>query len=217
MSLGRSGQYASLCCLNGVHGKKGCTARGFKAVRIVEEAILEHIRRVLFTPDFLNRLVEAANRHLAAEATRPREDVEARKSEIRETKRRLERLGSILAREGEAGLNTLVQKVRGDERRLDELRAALAEVEARDAPPLPPMSEAVVNALLDDLRPLLARDIPATATILRELTGPVFVDQVQERGKPRRFGWRGSSSTQPRPSSPCLPRGIVQRGALWST
>jgi site-specific DNA recombinase len=40
MGYGHSGKYPALTCLNGKFGKKGCTFKGYKSVRIIEKAIL---------------------------------------------------------------------------------------------------------------------------------------------------------------------------------
>lgn len=44
MILGRSvGKYQSFCCHNALHGIKGCTNRGYKSARIIDEAVLDAV------------------------------------------------------------------------------------------------------------------------------------------------------------------------------
>ncbi|MBM3954766.1 MAG: recombinase family protein [Planctomycetes bacterium] len=72
MSLGRAaGKYRSLVCLNSIHGSKGCTNRGYKSERIINEAVLGRVMAVLFTDDFLDRLTEEVNGELSRAIRRP--------------------------------------------------------------------------------------------------------------------------------------------------
>ncbi|MFM7033783.1 MAG: recombinase family protein [Planctomycetia bacterium] len=54
MILGRSlGKYQSFCCFNALHGIHGCTNRGYKSARIIDEAVLGTVMATLFTDDFI--------------------------------------------------------------------------------------------------------------------------------------------------------------------
>ena len=94
--LGRSGKYASFCCINGRDRKHGCTFKGYKSVSIVENAILSHLESELLTDDRLEALVTRANEFLSQEATKPKRDVKPIKAEIRKTKSKMERLADAI-------------------------------------------------------------------------------------------------------------------------
>jgi DNA invertase Pin-like site-specific DNA recombinase len=183
--LGRSGKYASFCCLRGINGKGGCTFKGYKSCRIVDEAILGELHRRVLTEEFLGRVLEEANRFLAEEASRPREDLGPLEAEIRSTRSRRDRLVRLLDEEGDADLGAVVEQVRRHERRLAELNRRLAEMKAKNAPAPPPITSADLEAMLSDLRGLLEQDVAAAAPLLLDLTGPIVIDQVVEPGRKR--------------------------------
>ncbi len=185
LMLGRSGKYASFCCLNGIHGKRGCTFKGYKALRIVEGAILGELRRRIMTPEFLGAVLEEANRFLAAGSARPLEDGGPLEAEIRSTKAKRDRLVKLLDEEGDQDLRAVADRIREHERRLKELRARLGELKARNSPTPGPMAVTDLETILSDLGGLLGRDLAAAAPVLRSLTGPIVVEQVVEAGKKR--------------------------------
>jgi site-specific DNA recombinase len=179
--LGRAGRYASFCCLNGKDGKKGCRLRTYKSVRIVEEALLGHLKEAVLTPDFVREVLAGANAFLAQEAKRPREDTKPVRSEIKDVTAKRDRLVTAIELGGD--VDAIVRKFRAHENRLEQLRERLRQMESRNqAPPLP-MRAVDVEALLADLRGLLNRDVAEAAAVLRELTGPVVVTQVKEEGQ----------------------------------
>ena len=72
MILGRSlGKYQSFCCFNALHGIHGCTNRGYKSARIIDEAVLGTVMATLFTDDFLADLTADVNKRLAWIARQP--------------------------------------------------------------------------------------------------------------------------------------------------
>ncbi len=181
--LGRSGKYASFCCLNGRDGKKGCKLRSYKSVRIIDNAILGHLCKHVFTQESLQTLLAAANRFLVEEAQRPREDTTPLRDQIKALEGKVERLTETIEDCGRAGLDRLVKRLRRHEKQLRALRRKLKQIEARDAAPPPPITEVDLEAILSDLRGLLSADVEAVAPVLKELTGDIMVTQVREKGK----------------------------------
>jgi len=54
MILGRSlGKYHIFCCFNALHEIHGCTNRGYKSARIIDEAVLRTVMATLFTDAFI--------------------------------------------------------------------------------------------------------------------------------------------------------------------
>jgi len=66
MILGRSvGKYQSFFCFNANNGIYGCTNRGYKSARIIDEAVLGTVMATLFTDRFLADLTADVNKRLA--------------------------------------------------------------------------------------------------------------------------------------------------------
>jgi len=64
--LGRSvGKYQSFFCFNASNGIKGCTNRGYKSARIIDEAVLGVVMATLFTDGFIADLTAEVNKRLA--------------------------------------------------------------------------------------------------------------------------------------------------------
>ena len=185
LAFGRSGTYPSFCCLQGSRGQQGCSLTTYKSVRIVDDVILGHLSRAIFTSEYLDRVVEAANRHLKDAAARPRQDTGPLEAEIRSTVSKRDRLVKILENGDETGLDDLVESLRRHEKTLKELRGRLAEVKAQDQTPPPPLTATAVAAMLTDLHGLLKEDVAVAAPLFRELTGPVVVEQTQQEGGKR--------------------------------
>jgi hypothetical protein len=72
MILGHSDdKYQSLFCFNAGNGIKGCTNRGYKSARIIDEVVLRTVMATLFTDDFITDLTADVNKRLAELARRP--------------------------------------------------------------------------------------------------------------------------------------------------
>ncbi|MEI6239522.1 MAG: recombinase family protein [Planctomycetia bacterium] len=66
MILGRSvGKYQSFFCFNASSGIKGCTNKGSKSARIIDEAVLGVVMATLFTDGFIADLTAEVNKRLA--------------------------------------------------------------------------------------------------------------------------------------------------------
>jgi putative heme-binding domain-containing protein len=178
--LGRSGKYASFCCINGRDRKHGCTFKGYKSVSIVENAILSHLESELLTDDRLEALVTRANEFLSQEATKPKRDVKPIKAEIRKTKSKMERLADAIE-DGKTDVPSIVRRLEEHGEGIKRLKAQLRDVEVQnDVPPL--IDADVVKNHLQDLRGLLRQDVAQAAPIIRQLTGPIVVHQVKTKG-----------------------------------
>ena len=179
--LGRSGKYASFCCLNGSGEKNECKLRTYKTVSIVEKAIVNHLKSVVFTPEFVTDLVDKANAHLRSEASRPKGNAGSIRAEIKSLERKQGRLVEVCAAGG-GEVSALVAKLKECDGQLTELRGRLREVEGPTELP-PPVTVTDIERLVADLHALLEEDTATVAPILRELTGPVTVTQEKQEGK----------------------------------
>ena len=92
MWLGRSGKYASSPVLNGSAEKNGCKLRTYKTVRIVEEAVVNHLKVAVFTPEFVADLVDKANAPLAGRRQAAEGDRRRIKAEIKGLEKKRDRL-----------------------------------------------------------------------------------------------------------------------------
>lgn len=174
MWLGRSGKYASFCCLNGAHHKHDCKLRTYKSVRILDTALLNHLRDHFFTEDYLRHLLTEANRFLVEEAKRPKEETRPLVAEIKKLKTKRDRLMKILEGDTDGDLDAIVDQVRRLERKLKERRQLLKDMENRNVDPPPPFKLEEVESMVQDLRRLLAQDVAVAAPILKELMGPII-------------------------------------------
>ncbi len=181
MSLGRSGTYASFTCLNALHGKHGCTFKGYKAVGILERTITAAIENQIFTSDVLDRLTVQSNHFLQQHSNKPMIDTSKIKGRIKEICNRRDHLYR-LGEQGQSlkGLGSRIEKL---ESRLERLRAKLRGMEQTNTPAPGPITRSEVEANVGQLRELLAQDVAAAAPLLRQLTGPIRIEQVSEKGK----------------------------------
>lgn len=183
LCLGRAGKYASLCCLNGRDGKRGCSLASYKSLRIVEESILSHLREHIFTHEFVDRMLEAANDYLIESAKRPQEDLNPIKAEINRVKAKRDRLAKTLEDVGDEGLDVIVKRLRELEKELKQLRLRLKEMKAQNLVSPPPMAGVDMERLLRGLRELLKAEVATAAPILKQLTGEIVIEQTREEGK----------------------------------
>lgn len=186
MILGRSGTFASFVCHNGIHGKHGCTARGYKSVKHVEDSVLREVVSRLADSKMADQITEQANRFLIEYADQPRPDLKPLRSEI---KSMLHRQRKILAltENGKSKIGVVRKRLKTIEKRLQSLRRQLNAAETASVEPPTPITREAVVGNLGRLRELLDQDVGAAAPILLELTGPVRITQLRETG---RRGWR---------------------------
>jgi DNA invertase Pin-like site-specific DNA recombinase len=176
--LGRSGKYPSYHCPNGVNGSHGCTMRSYKAVRIVEDAVLSHIRDQVLCTEFLDKVLTETNEQRAAYARKPPVDPAPLRAKIKKAEKTAERLSSIIEEHGDEDLGSLVERLKRHEAELKELRAQLREAETRKAKPVRRLTLEEFEPLMEDLRDLLNDDVAKAAPILRSLTGPILVTEA---------------------------------------
>jgi site-specific DNA recombinase len=184
--LGRAGKYASFCCLNGKDGKHGCSLRTYKAVGIVEDAILEFLWATLSSPEFVRKVVEEANAFLAKEAKLPRADSKAIERAVRRLDESITNLVTNLEGPNGHESKAIEDRIRENEAKRDELKEKLRIARLANQEPPAPLTQEAVEDMLRDLRGVLSRDVPEAAAILRELTGPIVV--TQEAKVPGRRG-----------------------------
>jgi DNA invertase Pin-like site-specific DNA recombinase len=189
MILGRSlGKYQSFCCFNALHGIHGCTNRGYKSARIVDEAVLRTVMATLFTDDFLADLTADVNKRLAWIARQPIPSTKKLEQEIANEDRQLKRLTDRLAKLDDTHLDAVLAKAEEMGRQLAAKRERLKELQrASRRPNVKSVKEKDVVAALGKLRDLLQGDVGVAAQVLKALVGDVILElrQVEGQKKPQ--------------------------------
>jgi hypothetical protein len=142
----------------------------------------------LLTPERCQALIVAANRYVVEQAGRCGDGSEAKglESEIRRVVTLRNRLIALAEGADSTDLGSVRDRIGQHERKLKELRGRLSDSNTRAA--VPPQAIKRINAaeaakLAADLRELLNQDVKAVAPLLKQLTGPIAIEQIQEPGK----------------------------------
>jgi DNA invertase Pin-like site-specific DNA recombinase len=185
MILGRSlGRYQSFCCHNALHGIHGCTNRGYKSARIIDEAVLGAVKAALFTDGFITDLTAEVNARLAELARRPIPSTTKLEQEIAAADRQLKRLTDRLDKTDVTHLEVVIAKAEEMGRQLAEKRDRLKELQrAGRRPRVKSVREADVVAALTHLRELLHGDVAVASQILKALVGEVVIEARMSEGK----------------------------------
>lgn len=102
----RSGKHAAAGCFDARDGLNGCTMTTFKALKIVEEAVLGWLRQNVLTEAAVDELLRRTNAERQKEASKPRQDEAPLKAEIARLTKELERTVDLLTRETEEQHNS---------------------------------------------------------------------------------------------------------------
>ncbi|MFM8734785.1 MAG: recombinase family protein [Pirellulales bacterium] len=187
MILGRScDKYQSFFCFNALHGIEGCTNRGYKSARIIDEAVLGKVMATLFTADFITDLTAEVNTRLAELARQPIPSTKKLEQEIAAADRQLKRLMDRLDKADGTLLDAVIVKAEEMGRELAAKRERLKELQrAARRPGVRSVREQDVVAALGGLRDLLQGDVAAAAQVLKALVGDVVIKAQKVEGKKR--------------------------------
>jgi hypothetical protein len=187
MILGRSvGKYQSFFCFNANNGIRGCTNKGYKSARIIDEAVLGPVMAHLFTDDFITDLTAEVNGRLAWIARQPIPSTKKLEQEIANEDRQLKRLTDRLDKVDVTHLDVLVTKAEEMGRQLAAKRERLKQLQrAGRRPRVKSVRETDVRAALGNLRELLQADVGIAAQVLKALVGDVVVEARKVEGKAR--------------------------------
>lgn len=185
MILGRSvGKYQSFCCHNALHGIKGCTNRGYRSTRIIDEAVLGVVMATLFTDGFIADLTAEVNKRLAWIAQQPIPSTKKLEQEIANEDRQLKRLTDRLAKLDDTHLDAVLAKAEEMGRQLAAKRERLKELQrAGRRPNVKSIKEKDIVAALGQLRDLLQSDVGVAAQVLKALVGDVVLEKRQVEGQ----------------------------------
>jgi DNA invertase Pin-like site-specific DNA recombinase/transcription initiation factor TFIIIB Brf1 subunit/transcription initiation factor TFIIB len=185
MIHGRSvGKYQSFFCFNANSGIHGCTNRGYKSARIIDEAVLGTVVATLFTDDFLADLTADVNKRLAWIARQPIPSTKKLEQEIANEDRQLKRVSDRLAKLDNTHLDAVLAKAEEMGRQLAAKRVQLKELRrAGRRPNVKSVKEKDVVAALTQLRDLLQGDVVIAAQVLKALVGDVILETRQAEGQ----------------------------------
>jgi len=189
MVLGRSsGRYQSFFCFNAANGMKGCTNRGYKSARIIDEAVLSAIMATLFTDGFITDLTADVNARLSKLARQPIPSTRKLEQEIANEDRQLKRLMDRLEKVDGTHLDAVITKAEDMGRQLAAKRERLKELQrAGRRPQVKSVREPDVVAELGRMRELLQGEVGVAAQVLKALVGDVVIEirQVEGQEKPQ--------------------------------
>jgi hypothetical protein len=181
-------KHQSFFCFNANNGIHGCTNRGYKSARIIDEAVLGTVMATLFTDDFLADLTADVNKRLAWIARQPIPFIKKLEQEIANKDRQLKRLTDRLAKLDDTHLDAVLAKAEEMGRQLAAKRAQLKELQrAGRRPNVKSVKEKDVVAALGKLRDLLQGEAGVAAQVLKALVGDVILEtrQVEGQAKPQ--------------------------------
>ncbi|MEX1076697.1 MAG: recombinase family protein [Pirellulales bacterium] len=184
MILGRSvGKYQSFFCFNATNGIRGCTNKGYKSARIIDEAVLGTVMATLFTDGFITDLTAEVNKRLAWIARHPIPSTKKLEQEIANEDRQLKRLTDRLAKLDDTHLDAVLAKAEEMGRQLAAKREQLKELQrAGRRPSVKSVKEKDVVASLGKLRDLLQGDVGVAAQVLKALVGDVIIQKQHVNG-----------------------------------
>jgi site-specific DNA recombinase len=181
--LGHSGKNPSFCCRNGRNHSHDCKFRGYKMVSIVETTVLECIQERIVDADFLHRLVASANAYVKENACLPKEYPSPLQHRLKVLKRLRKRLADIIEDPRRKRVDALVDRLEVCEEQISEVRKRLKDVQLQNEPLPQELTLADVSSEMSGLRNLLNADKATAARVLRELTGPIVVEQIPNKGR----------------------------------
>ena len=184
MILGRSvGKYQSFFCFNASSGIKGCTNRGYKSARIIDEEVLRAVMATLFTDGFIADLTADVNKRLAWIARQPIPSTRKLEREIANEDRQLKRLTERLAKLDDTHLDAVLTRAEEMGRQLAAKREQLKELQrAGRRPNVRSVKEKDVVAALGKLRDLLQGDVGVAAQVRKALVGDVVIQKQHVDG-----------------------------------
>jgi DNA invertase Pin-like site-specific DNA recombinase len=189
MILGRSsGKYQSFFCFNASSGVKGCTNRGYKKARIIDDAVLGAVMAALFTDGFIADLTADVNTRLAQLARQPIPSTKKLEQEIANEDRQLKRLTDRLEKVDGTHLDAVIAKAEEMGQQLAAKRERLKSLQrAARRPSVKRVKEQDIVAALTQLRDLLLGDVGVAAQLLKALVGDVVIEsrEVEGQAKPQ--------------------------------
>ncbi|MEX1015309.1 MAG: recombinase family protein [Phycisphaeraceae bacterium] len=185
LRLRRGGKTYSMFCRNGLDKRPSCELRSSKSSSVFEPALLNFVKSKIFTTENLERLVVEANRYIAAEAERPRLDVEPLRATLDQIRRKRDRLVDALAESLDPNLDAIRDRIGKLETEMKELTSRIRAAEQEDQDQLTPLCRDKVIAMLDDLRSVLYGDVAVANSALQKLLGAVPITQKVVPGAKR--------------------------------
>jgi len=136
-------------------GASACSAKLLNQVA-AEDAVIEELSLEVLTPEHLRELVELVNVELAANSRIAQDEISAVKGQLREARKKLDRLYEILE-SGKLDLEVLAPRLRQWKGRVDELTARREELQGQaTGNVIRLVNEETIRAYVQGLRRLLS-------------------------------------------------------------
>lgn len=165
------GKYQQYHCPNGWKKINGCTFTGSKSVRIIDEALLQHVRNKYLGEEALVELVDRANQFIEVERQKPKPATQPLRQSLAEAQAEAARLHNLIRRyQGDHDMSEYLRDETKARARVAELRQQLRDVEQAHAE-VPPLFLDDVKARVADLRQLLQEEVSMAAPVIRKLLG----------------------------------------------
>jgi len=176
-------KYKQLGCPNGIQALHGCTFKGSKSVRIIEDCLLGHLFKQVLTEDRLKALVAAANAYLAEESAKPKEDTSGLERMLAEKRTQQKNLISLVKDDNSEDLEAVRNSIKAMSKEIRGLEVQIHAARSKYVETPPPLDFGIALALLKDAAALLDQE-PSTANpILKQVFGRVRVKQVAVVGR----------------------------------
>ncbi|MGB1126253.1 MAG: helix-turn-helix domain-containing protein, partial [Phycisphaeraceae bacterium] len=188
MRLVRSeGESKQVGCPNGSHHVHDCTFHSSKSIRLITAGLSRYVMDEVLTKDRIGELVSTANEYLTEEAEKPRTDLAPLRQALADAQREEEHVVNLVCKL-KADHDVTKYMAKSDELRekVVYLQKQLAEAEAANAEPPPPLNLDAVLEHLDDLRGLLEQNVEKSAHALQALLGKVMVYEADVPGRKRK-------------------------------
>lgn len=183
-------KYKNMGCKWGMARKYGCKLFASKTTATIEKTLLDVIHDRILTKDRLVGLVEAANKYLAQELSKPKLDLQPLRRRAKALKKQIDQLLDRVKRTTKEALIEVYESEIADlHAQLRVVNSELAIANRENAPVPPPLDLGRVETYLNDLRAVLNQEIPAAAEAIRALTGPIEITQEPYENKKRGARW----------------------------
>jgi DNA invertase Pin-like site-specific DNA recombinase len=187
----RGGPNASYACYHGYFGTHGCTMTTAKAARVLEEAILDHVRQNFLTPEAVRQLLDRAKILAEKEAARPPVDIRPLQSQADELKSRRQRLIDLVGSGQSKSFEFIRPQIEELSEQIEQIEETIRRARRRPINAVRPLALADVEGAISDLSSLLAGAPEEAALALRDITGVITVKDQPYSADGRYGGTKG--------------------------
>ncbi|GAA4428743.1 hypothetical protein GCM10023155_19550 [Bremerella cremea] len=184
-----AGKYQQIACMNGSFRVHGCQLTTSKSVRIIEKCLLKYMLDVLLTEEAVETLVSRANKYLASQSLKPRQNDKRFKKSIEEKQAKIDKLVRLSEDADDDLCQGYKRRILAIQNEVNQLKEKLREIRKHNASVPPLLDTPQVKEYLKEARVLLNQDIPVAAAAIRALTGNITISQEPIPGRKTGARW----------------------------